>query len=163
MTHPAPQALCLGVGVCLLLLATGCATPEPSIPSHSAPRVVGTLDRAAVECLDWAWSISGVRELAGGVVREGDYFTCSPLTLGTRGGVTFYQQRHWLASFHTHTYADHMSRDKMSYQDREGVRTNPLGIPGYMRDSRGAVWVYKCSYPDTGRVVRQVCGERRVR
>ena len=149
----------------LSLIAMSCATPLPSIPSDTAPRMPSaTLDQAAITCLDWAWSIKATRELGGGVLvekgvsGEDDTLTCSPLTLGTRNGVTFFLEYGWLATFHTHT-----GRGPMSYQDHKSVRNNPLGIPGYMRDPRGGVWTYGCEIEDEGKKVWQSCRERKVR
>ncbi len=132
------------IAICLLLL--GCAAVQPGL----GPGPVGSsIDETATSCLDWAWQRSHTREVAGGVVWQGDLLACSELTLGTRNAVRYGVEPHWIVHFHTHT-----GKGRISPQDMDTVRLDPLARPSYVRHPTGAVVVYEC---DEG------CRQRRVR
>ena len=68
----------------LTLLLLGCT----AVQSGLGPRPVGSsIDETATSCLDWAWNVTHTREVAGGVVWQGDLLACTELTLGTRNAV----------------------------------------------------------------------------
>lgn len=130
----------------LILLLLGCTAVQPGL----GPRPVGSsIDKSATSCLDWAWNVSHTREVAGGVVWEGDLLTCTELTLGTRNAVRYGVEPHWIVHFHTHT-----GEGRMSPQDMDAVRLDPLARPSYVRHPTGAVIVYECD---------KECRQRKVR
>ncbi len=143
----------------LLLLASstlgGCASFEirASIPTDSAPDLTGlSLDKAAIACLDWAWSVSHRRELAGGIVLNSDFvLECTPLTMGSPDSVEYLPGSGWIAHFHTHTRPG-----RISSLDKETVQGDPQMRRSYMREPSGIVWVYECLPHEES----YECGER---
>ncbi len=107
-----------------------------------------------MRCLDYAWQVNHVREVAGGVMaRPNGDRVCTELTLGTRNSVRYSMGALWLAHFHTHTLSG-----RMSPTDRDAVVQHVFRRPSYVRQPNGTVDVFECADMHT-----LPCSQRRVR
>ena len=138
---------------------TALALTWASNASADGPLTHGSVDEAAVSCLDWAWSQQTVLEMAGGIVRTGqNSYTCSYLTTGTRYLVAYAMYFNWVGHFHTHT-----ARGGPSLVDRQSARDDILSRPSYVREPDGTVWAHQCLYPERRGKVTRRCRTRKVR
>lgn len=142
----------LNILILLALLTLGCSTiPESFNPTNAG----GTLDEAAIHCLDWAWyEKDHVNEVGGGVYKTSTGYACGVLTVGNSTGVTILAPKGWIAIIHTHP----RGMSNVSKQDMYNVRDDLR--PSYVRSSGGAVFVYECKESKQG---KPHCAGRRVR
>ncbi len=143
--------------ITLLVILLSCLGVQKCPKLETSP-----LDRAVIACLDTAWSITTILEVAGGVVfnAEGE-LVCTQVTLGGTNTVRFVIYPEWLAHYHTHPIEVQSSLD-----DKENVedkKDSGRGRPSYIRTPSGTVWVYECLFSERDGVDSRECQERLVR
>ena len=109
------------------------------------------MDKAAADCLDWAWEKGKNTEVAGGVlINDDNELICSPTTTGSRDRVVFNAPAEFMAMWHTHTNIRPLSR-----KDKLSAQLDAYGRPFYLRQSNGRISVYECNV--------RTCATRQVR